>query len=354
MTERDPQRLKKLWFGILNNSLWICAIGISVFSAGIDGEWMASFQPWRWMGYAQNFTGDIAGEVLMYHFAKLQKENRVGTKKWKASWVILVGSLAMLGYSWLFSWRQLMIALTDQPPWVPIICATFAPVLLGLVGYTQAIVESKLEKVEAKEQRDYERELNKALAEQESRLRLEFADFMAHSRRAPEWSAHQVMQRDGPTCFYCGIDMQNWPHDKIHVDHFYPVSKGGSDDPMNLVVSCSTCNLSKGARDPTPDQVCQFKLNLIASSDQETRDKILLSSHLGLVRTQKEIADVLGVSASYVSAVLRDTENKLSESAVEFVEKLAQVGQPAITETTVSEPPKNNGKVPQEESPDAN
>lgn len=346
MNERDPQWLKKLWLGMLHGSLWICAIGISVFSAGIDGEWMASFQEWRWMGYAQNLTGDIAGEVLMYHFAKLQKENRVGSKKWKASWVILGGSILMLGYSWFFSWRQLMITLAGQPPWVPVICATFAPALLGFVGYTQAIVESKLEKIETKEQRDYERELKQALKEQETRLRLAFADEMAYSRRAPEWSAQQAMERDGSQCFYCGVDMQNWKHDEIHVDHFYPVSRGGSDNPINLVVSCAPCNLSKGAREPTPDEVHQLKLSLIASSDLLTKDKILLSRHLGVAHTQKAIADALGVSASYVSAVLKDIELDPSIVAIQFGATLNQVGQPPIQKTQQVESPKDNGKVP--------
>lgn len=52
-----------------------------------------------------------------------------------------------------------------------------------------------------------------------------------------------VSQRDGEQCVYCG--------DRIgpfHFDHLWPVSKGGSSDPANLVKACADCNLSKGGK----------------------------------------------------------------------------------------------------------
>lgn len=44
-------------------------------------------------------------------------------------------------------------------------------------------------------------------------------------------------------CFYCQIRLS-----KFHVDHKTPLSRGGSNDPENIVCACISCNLSKGAR----------------------------------------------------------------------------------------------------------
>lgn len=53
-----------------------------------------------------------------------------------------------------------------------------------------------------------------------------------------------VFARDGFTCRYCGRQ----PSDVIlHLDHIIPVSKGGTNDPENLVTSCADCNLGKAA-----------------------------------------------------------------------------------------------------------
>jgi hypothetical protein len=45
-------------------------------------------------------------------------------------------------------------------------------------------------------------------------------------------------------CAYCGIE------DPRTKDHVIPKSRGGSDDPSNLVWACNRCNSKKGARTP--------------------------------------------------------------------------------------------------------
>lgn len=51
-----------------------------------------------------------------------------------------------------------------------------------------------------------------------------------------------VFNRDGRTCRYCGS--KNEP---FHLDHVYPVSKGGETSTDNLVTSCRRCNAKKHA-----------------------------------------------------------------------------------------------------------
>jgi hypothetical protein len=49
-----------------------------------------------------------------------------------------------------------------------------------------------------------------------------------------------VKRRDNATCFHCGkVD------DNGHCDHLIPLSRGGTDSILNLVWSCSSCNLEK-------------------------------------------------------------------------------------------------------------
>lgn len=48
-------------------------------------------------------------------------------------------------------------------------------------------------------------------------------------------------------CYYCGEKLG-----KIyHVDHVIPISRGGANDPCNLVLTCPFCNLSKGDKLPS-------------------------------------------------------------------------------------------------------
>lgn len=51
-----------------------------------------------------------------------------------------------------------------------------------------------------------------------------------------EW----VLNRDGHRCRYCGSTSG-----PFHLDHVYPVSKGGETTMENLVTSCAKCNLQK-------------------------------------------------------------------------------------------------------------
>lgn len=53
-------------------------------------------------------------------------------------------------------------------------------------------------------------------------------------------------KRQKGRCFYCDEKVGK----KYHVDHVTPLVKKGSNGPENLVISCPTCNLSKGAQHP--------------------------------------------------------------------------------------------------------
>jgi hypothetical protein len=52
-----------------------------------------------------------------------------------------------------------------------------------------------------------------------------------------------ILKRDRFSCVYCGAHP---PQVEIEVDHFFPASRGGSDDAGNLVTACLPCNRGKG------------------------------------------------------------------------------------------------------------
>ena len=52
-----------------------------------------------------------------------------------------------------------------------------------------------------------------------------------------------VLGIHGEKCFYCGA-----VNERLQLDHVVPRSRGGSDDPSNLVPACKPCNTSKGAK----------------------------------------------------------------------------------------------------------
>ena len=52
-----------------------------------------------------------------------------------------------------------------------------------------------------------------------------------------------MLESQDGKCYYCGCALVEY-----HVDHVIPVSRGGSNDPDNLVIACPTCNCSKNDR----------------------------------------------------------------------------------------------------------
>jgi hypothetical protein len=52
----------------------------------------------------------------------------------------------------------------------------------------------------------------------------------------------EIFKRDNFTCRYCG---HTSPDVVLEIDHVVPVCEGGTDDAINLVTSCWSCNRGK-------------------------------------------------------------------------------------------------------------
>lgn len=58
----------------------------------------------------------------------------------------------------------------------------------------------------------------------------------------PKSVRFEVFKRDAFTCQYCGSKA---PDVVLHVDHIEPLSKGGTNEIINLITSCVSCNSGK-------------------------------------------------------------------------------------------------------------
>lgn len=73
-----------------------------------------------------------------------------------------------------------------------------------------------------------------------------------HKRRVKESTGVKTSDlvewknKESKVCYWCGVSCES----DYHVDHYEPLSKGGSHDIDNLVISCPKCNLSKSSKDP--------------------------------------------------------------------------------------------------------
>ena len=68
---------------------------------------------------------------------------------------------------------------------------------------------------------------------------------MAERKSISKKTRFEVFKRDSFTCQYCG---RKSPDVLLVIDHIEPVSKGGTNDILNLITSCRDCNAGKSDR----------------------------------------------------------------------------------------------------------
>ena len=103
----------------------------------------------------------------------------------------------------------------------------------------QANRESRIERQKewAKENPERVREIKRAY-----KLRRKSIETTGDTtREVAAWAKDQKK-----VCHWCGVKCD----DDYHIDHYYPLSKGGKHEVSNLVIACPTCNMRKNAKDP--------------------------------------------------------------------------------------------------------
>lgn len=84
----------------------------------------------------------------------------------------------------------------------------------------------------------------------------------------------------GGRCGYCGVS-ETFVGGELEIDHFHPLSAGGSDEVENLVYACTACNRFKGDYAPASDSPDSLRLLRPMSDDIDAH--ITETSHGRLV-----------------------------------------------------------------------
>lgn len=86
----------------------------------------------------------------------------------------------------------------------------------------------------------------------------------------PKSVRFEVFKRDKFTCQYCGASA---PDVILEIDHIKPVSKGGTNDILNLVTACRDCNSGKTNRELSDDAAVKVQKQRL-DDIQERREQL--------------------------------------------------------------------------------
>lgn len=124
----------------------------------------------------------------------------------------------------------------------------------------------------------------------------------------------EVFKRDCFTCQYCG---KKAPDVVLHVDHIKPVSKGGKNDILNLITSCYSCNLGKGARELSDSSMID-KQHKQLSKIEEKRSQFEM-----MIKWRDGLEDILKMQVDEVEkAMFHESSTVLNKSGRSKIERL--------------------------------
>lgn len=106
----------------------------------------------------------------------------------------------------------------------------------------------------------------------------------------------EVLKRDGFKCQYCGASA---PDVLLEVDHIIPVSRGGTNDILNLITSCHACNSGKSNRELSDKSVVQVQKRQLEEA-QERREQLEM-----IVQWRKELSEVRNTEVDYIVNVFK-------------------------------------------------
>lgn len=127
----------------------------------------------------------------------------------------------------------------------------------------------------------------------------------------------EVFKRDNFTCQYCG---KKSPNVILHVDHINPVSKGGTNDLLNLITSCQECNSGKSNRKIKDYSVIEKKRKEIEEiNEKHEQFKMLAEWNKILLNFEKEKLEKL---VYYVNERISIYDRQITPLGSKILERL--------------------------------
>ena len=165
-TMRSPKTTS--WF--YDHNLVLMGAGLLLASSALDGIYMGNaMMPVGYAGFGLllNLVSDVCTLGLSYWYRRLRMDR--SSVKRKGAWVLLLTEVAATGYSWLFSWRQLLQVMPRvegaDAIWLAPLAAGFVPMLLFAIGYAEASRVGRLQTAKAAKVSEMKTQPTKPIAE---------------------------------------------------------------------------------------------------------------------------------------------------------------------------------------------
>jgi hypothetical protein len=141
---------------------------------------------------------------------------------------------------------------------------------------------------------------------------------MASRKAISKKTRFEVFKRDKFTCQYCG---RSAPEVVLNCDHIDPIANGGSNDVINLVTSCESCNAGKKDRLLTDDSVIKLQVDQLAQLEQRRQQlEMMMQWKNELIDIQEKTGEMLSTFWERLS----DNTRKLTDLGKKEVCKLAK------------------------------
>lgn len=122
----------------------------------------------------------------------------------------------------------------------------------------------------------------------------------------PKTIRFEVFKRDKFTCQYCGASA---PDVILEIDHIQPVSKGGTNELLNLVTSCRNCNRGKSNKELSDDSAVKVQKQQLDDM-QDRREQLSM-----MLQWRNELENEIEIQVDAIESIIsRNTDRTLSKS----------------------------------------